>query len=137
MRASVRLLRAAPVTKAKAAQAAKKAATTDSPDAEAMKWGTELLRPISPPPPLTEPERARRRRLMIAYGYFCRAEHRAIQRKQQAFAVAKWSALDALPNFRRVEAMSQPPPEKPFDVPVMTHTPAIPGFNVGDLTGKK
>lgn len=137
MRATARLFLAAPGVKAKAESAAKKASgAADEVPARTREIMSLMARPVFPPKPHSEAERARRRRNMIAYGRLKRADHLADQRKLNAFLVAKWSALDALPHARRVEALSGPPRDSPPNTPIWTNTPPIPGFNVGDLTKK-
>lgn len=137
MRATARLFLAAPGAKAKATTAARKAASAvDDIPARATEILSQMVRPVFAPKPHSDSERARRRRNMIAYGRLKRADHLADERKANKFLTAKWTAIDALPHIRRVEALSGQPRHKPPDAPIWTSTPPIPGFNVGDLTKK-
>jgi hypothetical protein len=141
MRRSLISLLAAPGVKARAAAAAAKEARGQGArkgDAASADSLLELARPVLAPPPLPEAERARRRRLMINYGRLKRAEHLESERKVNRFLVAKWSALDALPHLRRVEAMRPRDEEPPLNRPLWTVTPPIgKHFNPGELTGRR
>ncbi len=94
----------------------------------------ELLRPMPRPPPRTEEERAHLRPLMIRYGKFRRKIHLIHEAKLNELSRAKAAAFDALPNYRRIEVLEAPMEPMPLNRPLFTHTPPIPGFNVGDLT---
>ena len=96
----------------------------------------ELLRPVEPPPKRSEAERQHLRKLMIRYGKLKRRHFLEQQLKKNKFALAKWAALDALPNSRRIEVVSQEAEPFPLNRPIFTHTPPIPGFNLGNLTRK-
>ncbi len=94
----------------------------------------EVMRPMPRPPPRTPEERVRLRALMIKYGKHRREIHLIHERRLNALEHAKACAMDALPNYRRVEALNAPPEGFPADRPLWTHTPPIKGFNAGDLT---
>jgi hypothetical protein len=148
MRATARLLLAAPGVRARAAAVAAKgaaaAAASDAggPSKEVL---LRMARPVLAPPPHSAAERARRRANMQAYGRLQRADFLAGEAKARRFLVSKWSAIDALPSHaRRVEALQgvrrdgsvMEMRRVPQNAPIWTHTPPIPGFNVGDLTKK-
>lgn len=94
----------------------------------------KVLRPVFPPPALSERERARRRKLMIAYGRLQRAIFLETERRANRFLLAKWTAIDALPQSRREEALEHREDLSLLKFPIWTHTPPIPNFDVGDLT---
>lgn len=100
----------------------------------AEKRMTALLRPVAPPPPKSEEEKARLRTKMIQYGKLKRAQHLEMEARMRNFMRAKWAAIDALPNYRRVEAMNTAPTQYPRNRPMFTDTPPIKGFNSGDIT---
>lgn len=143
MRATLRLL-AAPRSKVRAISRQPPAAVAtgrrrgESDNLENTSRENEILmtlaRPVLPPPPLSERERARRRRLMIDYGRLRRAMFLESERKANAFLVAKLTAIDALPQARRAEAFEPRERPHPAKFPIWTHTPPIANFNVGDLT---
>lgn len=95
---------------------------------------TSLLRPVSPPPGKSEEEKVVLRAKMMKYGRFKRAQHIEMEVRMTDFMRAKWAAMDALPNYRRVEAMRLEPREYPKNRPLFTDTPPIKGFNSGDIT---
>lgn len=95
---------------------------------------TSWLRPVAPPPPKSEEEKARLRTKMIQYGKFKHAQHIEMEVRMNNFVRAKWAAIDALPNYRRVEALYTEPMEYPINRPRFTDTPPIKGFNSGDIT---
>lgn len=94
----------------------------------------EVLRPMPRPPPRSEEEREKLRALMIRYGKHRRAIHLIHEGRRNAMERAKAVALDALPNYRRIEALTPEPEPLPVDRPLWTHTPPIKGFNAADLT---
>lgn len=94
----------------------------------------EMLRPMPRPPPLSSSEQARLYDLMVRYGKYRRSIHLIHRKRQNELERAKAWALDALPNYRRIEAVSKDPDPFPPDRPLFTHTPPIPGFNAADLT---
>lgn len=95
---------------------------------------TSLLRPVMPPPKKSPAERAELRVKMIKYGKLKRAQHIEMEMRMARFMHAKWAALDAMPNYRRVEAMAMEPKTYPRNRPIFTDTPPIKGFNSGDIT---
>lgn len=95
---------------------------------------TSLLRPVMPPPKKSEAERAELRAKMIKYGKLKRAQHLEMEMRMARFVRAKWAALDAMPNYRRIEAVGMEPKEYPRNRPLFTDTPPIKGFNSGDIT---
>lgn len=101
---------------------------------EVEKKMIEWLRPMPRPPPRTEEEKVRLRALMIEYGKFRRGVFLARTKKQNELMRAKAAAFDALPNYRRFEAITSPYEALPLNRPLMTITPPIPGFNASDLT---
>lgn len=133
---------AAPSTKARTAAAAARAAPADTTGISDAALEL-MLRPVHAPPPHGAGERSRRRRNMEARTRLVRAQWLEGERKANAFLAAKWGAIDALPHARRVEAVSGvmgdgtrlAPRLAPRDTPIWTETPAIPGFDVGKLTG--
>ena len=96
----------------------------------------EILRPMPRPPPRTPEERVRLRALMIKYGKFMRRQHLQRVKTYNEFKRAKAAAFDALPNYRRVEALASEAGDFPFDMPIFSHTPPIPGFDAANLTRK-
>ncbi|PXF49685.1 hypothetical protein BWQ96_00563 [Gracilariopsis chorda] len=96
----------------------------------------EVLRPVVPPPPRTEEERKHLRQLMIRYGKLKRRHFIEMEVRQREFLRAKWTALNALPHARRVEAMTSPTEDLPTMRPLMTDTPPIKDFNVASMTKK-
>lgn len=101
---------------------------------EADKKLIEYLRPMPRPAARSEEERARLREMMIRYGKFRRAIHLCHVGKQRELMRAKAAAFDALPNYRRLEAIHSKIEPLPINRPLITHTPPIPGFNAADLT---
>lgn len=103
-------------------------------DVEKQRFYEEILRPMPRPPPRTEGERVRLRALMIKYGKLKRKQHLELEVRQNEFLRAKWAAIDALPNFRRVQALNADPEEFPLNRPIFSHTPPIPGFDPGEIS---
>jgi len=116
-----------------AAKGGKKGAPADGATASREKSLEELLRPIVPPPKKSLEERQKLSALMIEYGKMKRRHHIENKIKQQEFLRVKWSAIDALPHHRKVEALETKPTEFPLNRPLPTDTPPIKGFNKGDL----
>ncbi|CAN8070232.1 unnamed protein product [Agarophyton chilense] len=96
----------------------------------------EILRPVVPPPPRSDPERKHLRKLMIEYGKLKRRHHIEMEIRKREFLIAKWKAIDALPHARRMEALYTPADDLPMNRPRMTDTPPIKGFNVASMTRK-
>lgn len=74
------------------------------------------------------------REKMIKYGKLKRAQHLEMEKRMSEFLRAKWAAMDALPNYRRVEVMHLGSREVPTDRPIFTDTPPIKGFSAGDMS---
>lgn len=94
----------------------------------------DILRPVRPPPPKTPEEKAEFREKMIRYGKLKRAQHIDQCVRTNKLLLAKWTAIDALPHKRRVEALFTPPKPLPKNRPLLTDTPPIKGFNGAEMT---
>jgi len=103
-------------------------------ESEMDKLNIEMLKPMPKPPPRTSEERVRLRALMIEYGKHRRSVHLQHIAKVNELLRSKAAALDALPNYRRLEAMNSKPETFPLNRPLFTHTPPIDNFNAADLT---
>lgn len=96
----------------------------------------EILRPVTPRLPRSDAERSHLRALMIRYGKLKWKHHLEMEQRARDFLRAKWSAIDALPHERKLEALFTEPTPFPLNRPIFTDTPPIKGFNPGDLAKK-